>query len=1137
MEKDLHESDAVLTDDPIRRRGEQPFQPSSAPLSQEVPTSSSAYPPPPPPAPSASTTAGPTAESTSQLLKGFWKKTVDNTATAHALWTHRLLQQRSNSGGGIGVGGSTGGAGGVAASFGRATVPPNHNRTPLIHIEQASLSPATSPANHDAAGATATATQTQLSTTHADDAIENEIVMVREEDDNDVSLGQPTEVPDLLGSLHHSDNTPTDPSLTVVAAHDEVGEAGTGRRSHAPTSGSSDGADSREDYHDEDDDNEDDSNDSNDDDDADTASYVSSSAYSTSHYGSDTNRLSALQWAAASVVDSVQSGYFRGRYASSASQQTKQGGRGSTGAVRGLRAALPTRGSVGGVSQTSRILGSAHGAHLRDLLAKLGPHEYLMFLGKGMLGVNLKQSYLHKVGVYVDFLIPDGAADKSNLIRVGDLLTHVGDADVRRHTILTVPQQIAAAPRPLHLVWATGALPGIDRLDYVEMAVAHLQRWRDDTPLPRLPAREREGSLGNASVASTSPPASPSRHPQALPPVEVQESDHLPVDDGAHDAEEKKHESPLADAQSEPECDSAKTHPEVMIPVLGTLDELFNPDLPPLEAREAYHDHSAGRNTGVSVLHLCQQAATDENFRNLLQHAFVLCAVDDRRLVFLSRHLGQQEEEDDRPFNSPSALLALFVEMINFADLYSLTPPPRRKHIANLIAHKFFLPTRLGHELVPPMFDFHQIVPDAALRSLEAALKAETVPRDLFSDFCFAALESLASHPFLTFLVSPECSRMRAYLRHIALFVRVPFQNVLKALAPDSGGAIEDSPDARNYFSHVLLYLLCRTDREGYGEHDDVLATGNGARCQDAAGSLCAALFVRHRLAGAVERARLQIRSVPDGSDTAILDGGDSGTDDDPRTAVVAAWERLWEVFVAPYVGALALAPLSNEAAAYHSQLVADLRQIQIDGGGFDVVAGKLCDEELLRTAMQLADEIIYCYSVNLHPKFREHKFHEWLCAEQTQVRQLQESIVTVAEVPHLPAGCVKRLLQKATFPVGIAPHKPFVQAETTHEGPNVASHAEQVSAECAVVFGTPVGLFDSNPALMDGSHDALRRYASELMYSGDPPDQNALTLEDVPPTLESYAVVPSLMESAPRPFKHYRDGQWLRYVKPSNGQ
>jgi hypothetical protein len=38
------------------------------------------------------------------------------------------------------------------------------------------------------------------------------------------------------------------------------------------------------------------------------------------------------------------------------------------------------------------------------------------------------------------------------------------------------------------------------------------------------------------------------------------------------------------------------------------------------------------------------------------------------------------------------------------------------------------------------------------------------------------------------------------------------------------------------------------------------------------------------------------------------------------------------------------------------------------------------------------------------------------------------------------------------------------------------------------------------------------------------------LSLEEIPPTLESYAVIPFSKESASRPFKEYRDGYWLRY-------
>jgi hypothetical protein len=760
-----------------------------------------------------------------------------------------------------------------------------------------------------------------------------------------------------------------------------------------------------------------------------------------------------------------------------------------------------------------------------------------MFLGRGMLGVNLKQSYLQKIGVYVDYLIPNGAAERSGLIRVGDLLRRVGDVAVDKQTILTIPQQIAKASRPLHLVWATGTMPAVEALDHVEIVLSHMQRWRNDedeeddgsdVPVIALGGGEQarhDPTSSTGSAASISPPGSPTRS-HAKESLTVADLEIVPPENQHHrrhsslpvvvegEEEEKKNDLPFAADDPGPGMDEsfsktrtdAHDHPEVVIPSLSSIEDFCSPRIPSLDIQEAYHPFSACRNQGFSVMQLCQSAATDNNFRSALQHAFVLCAVDDRRLPFLSRHLSQQEEEDDRPYNSPSALLMLFVEMVGFADLYDVTPETRRIQIANRLAHKFFLPTRLGHELLPPMFDFHQIVPDSTLRALEANLKSGAVHRDSFGDFCSAAMESLSSHPFVTFLVSADCARMRAYLRNTSVFVNVPLHRIFDAVTSETL-----DPNAQNYFCYMLLYVINQTDREGYGEYDEQLSTGNGARCKDSAGGLCAAIFIRRKLVPAVRNAQ---------------------DDEEARGRALKCWERLWEIFLAPHVGALSLASLSNEAASDLSTLVSELNRIRTACQDFDSLVSRLCEEELLMSTVMLADELIYSYASTVHAKFREHKFHEWLCKEFADARKQDAEAQTdafLSRIPRLPEGCIKRLLRRVTYPIGVAPHKPFVQIESEEgEEAMLAARVEQVNAECAVVFGSRVGLFDTNSVLMGDSSDPIRRYACEVLYERTHASSE-LSLEDIPPTLESYAVIPSTYEASSRPFQRYRDGKWLR--------
>jgi hypothetical protein len=89
-------------------------------------------------------------------------------------------------------------------------------------------------------------------------------------------------------------------------------------------------------------------------------------------------------------------------------------------------------------------------------------------------------------------------------------------------------------------------------------------------------------------------------------------------------------------------------------------------------------------------------------------------------------HLSKQEDTEELAVGAPNAMLMMFLDMVNFLDLNGIAPVTRRRQLANRIAHKFFLPTQVGNELVPPMFDFHQIVSDASLRKLETILENET---------------------------------------------------------------------------------------------------------------------------------------------------------------------------------------------------------------------------------------------------------------------------------------------------------------------------------------------------------------------------------------------------------------------------
>lgn len=203
---------------------------------------------------------------------------------------------------------------------------------------------------------------------------------------------------------------------------------------------------------------------------------------------------------AASVVDTVASG-FRGRY--------------STGSANNTTAASATTPKTKSTtvmtqSQTALIMQSRAAMHMQSILDSLQPHEYVMLLGTGMLGVNLKQAYLKNNGVYMDYLVPGGAAELSGVIGVGDTLIKVGDTNVfRKGLILNVPQTIAAAKRPVVLVLSTGQPIPLNRMNYIDVAVGmihHLKEQKDARrDIASLPLQSHETETDESAKEDVDP--------------------------------------------------------------------------------------------------------------------------------------------------------------------------------------------------------------------------------------------------------------------------------------------------------------------------------------------------------------------------------------------------------------------------------------------------------------------------------------------------------------------------------------------------------------------------------------------------------------------------------------------------------
>ena len=515
------------------------------------------------------------------------------------------------------------------------------------------------------------------------------------------------------------------------------------------------------------------------------------------------------------------------------------------------------------------------------------------------------------------------------------------------------------------------------------------------------------------------------------------------------------------------------------------------------------------------VTDLCDLAAADSNFRAAARNAFLTCAIDSRRLPFLARHFSSEEnvtgETGSTETMAPSAQLMLFLELTSFIDLYGVTPLTRLRDIASRIAHKFFLPTNVDNRLQPPLFDFHHIVADSSLRHLEFVLggNSRSIPRDIFLDFQKAVVDSLTGAPFLSFLASSECSRMRGYLRDTSPYVNLPLQTLFGALA---GNEIHSG--AKNSFAFVLVFLICQLEREQTGEHD--FSEGENNRLLGAASGVCCVVYIRRTLLPAVECAT-KSRS------------GDS------LRKVIQAWETIWDQYVAPSAGSLDAFTKSIET---ESALNA-VRDLLVKAGdaakphcidALETVApvvDALLDPKLTNEARRLADELLYDYAVNVHTKFREHKCHEWMCSELCKMRAGDPTWTNTGELPMLPQGCVKRLLRKTEFPVGVSPHKPSYRPPSDAKDERKSPDERHVNADYAVVFGTAVGddLMAQMP-IPGIEHSDIRRYACLPVNLDRNQEHDAFSEDPIPPTFESYAIGP---RRKPKPFSKIADDMRFR--------
>jgi len=197
----------------------------------------------------------------------------------------------------------------------------------------------------------------------------------------------------------------------------------------------------------------------------------------------------------ASASASVVKGVPRARSSSSGGRNETFHGRYANNSSFSPRASPSSKMLGGKKSQAEIILNSRAGAHVENVMRDVlkDKDEYMILLGPGPLGAYLKDIYSDacgdqrrgggskkiNMGVYVDLLVPGGAAEKSGLVDIGDRILRVGERDVSHESIDTVPKMIAQAPRPLVVVLSRMHVPS-NPPSAVDVAIADVFRVQEN---------------------------------------------------------------------------------------------------------------------------------------------------------------------------------------------------------------------------------------------------------------------------------------------------------------------------------------------------------------------------------------------------------------------------------------------------------------------------------------------------------------------------------------------------------------------------------------------------------------------------------------------------------------------------------
>jgi hypothetical protein len=481
-----------------------------------------------------------------------------------------------------------------------------------------------------------------------------------------------------------------------------------------------------------------------------------------------------------------------------------------------------------------------------------------------------------------------------------------------------------------------------------------------------------------------------------------------------------------------------------------------------------------------------------------------------KELDGIANNDGQKVTNDDHDDVTSSSnqirLLDLYLELYKFREvllLCSLLDKEKLLTYARSIAARFLSDHVSADDKANGncLSDYVGYIALGGMEQVQAVRFALRDDDDFFDDSSDGfdaircSLESfLSTHEsFISFLLSDDCTRMRAYLRGSSTFLRIEPRMLLSTDARET-----DSGSNYNFLLCAILHLVCMKSERSNSTSDnfiknDALLLSAGRRNLGAASLLGCAFFIMRKL-------RPKVEAVVEG----LIEDGMTGTRNNLPlyTVYIKDIQHFWEVYIAPAGGALSLlrlSPDSQEALdAVRRALLSSIddgdaiKEDMDDAARAIKVAKSLSSEHVSSSIYSLAEALFREYTLEIYPNFQRHIFYEWACKEsKVAFANARDNADTGFEhlvsskFAGLSKGWLNRFIRQSELPEGISLHRRSGSAMLPQNEYDITTTdaANRHCGDVALVFGSEY--YDEA---------AIRRFCCVPLHS-DCPQNNVLLI------------------------------------------